>query len=141
MATTIATKRNRYAVGTFRVRVGRGVSGKGLFAEEPIPKGSCIIEYTGKVIPPSDHDNATGRYLFWAGKKKMINGNVASNTARYINHSCRPNCEADGPDGRIYIISLRNIKAGEEITYDYGEEYFDDFIKPKGCRCVKCAKG
>lgn len=133
-------KRSTYTIGNFKLKVKRGISGKGLFTESPIPKGACIIEYVGKVVPESDHDTARGRYLFWAGKKKMINGNVSFNPARYINHSCRPNSEATGPDGHIYIKSLRNIKPGEEITYDYGDEYFDEFIKPKGCRCIKCAK-
>jgi SET domain-containing protein len=70
----------------------------------------------------------------------MIDGNIKENTARYINHSCRPNCEAEGPKGRIYILSTRNIKAGEELTYDYGKEYFETYIKPFGCKCVKCNK-
>lgn len=133
-------RKSKYTVGDFSFRVGRGVSGKGLFATEAIPKGACLIEYTGKLIKKADHDTATGRYLFWSGKNKMINGNVKSNPARYINHSCKPNCEADGPDGHIYILSLRKIKPGEEITYDYGDEYFDDYIKPKGCGCIKCRK-
>jgi uncharacterized protein len=132
--------RSKYSIGDFRFRVGRGVSGKGLFATSDIPKGKCLIEYKGKVIPKALHNIATGRYLFWSGKTKMIDGNVKTNPARYINHSCRPNCEADGPDGKIYILSLRKIKAGEEITYNYGREYFNDYIKPIGCRCVKCRK-
>ncbi len=131
-------KRSKYTVGDFKLRVGRGVSGKGLFAIDTIPKGSCIIEYIGKEVPKSEHDTARGRYLFWSGKTLMIDGNIPANTARYINHSCRPNCEADGPDGHIYITTLRNIKAGEELTYDYADEYFDAYIKPKGCKCVKC---
>src|SRR3989338_11327912 len=131
-------KRGKYTVRNFGLRVGRGVSGKGLFALEPIPKGVCLIEYTGKKVKKADHDRLEGRYMFWTGKNKMIDGNVKTNLARYINHSCRPNCEADGPDGRIYILSVRKIKDGEEITYDYGKDYFNDYIKPKGCRCVKC---
>lgn len=131
---------DKYTVGKYAVRVGKSVAGKGLFAEEAIPKGACIIEYTGKVVPEAEHETATGKYLFWVGKKKMVNGNVPENKARYVNHSCRPNCEADGPDGHVYISAVRNIKAGEELTYDYGKEYFDEFIKPFGCRCVKCSK-
>lgn len=130
--------KNKYIVENYKLRVQRGVSGKGLFATEPIPKGACIIEYTGKIVKKADQENSPGRYLFWTAKDKMINGNVPSNLARYINHSCKPNSEADGPDGHVYILSLRNIKAGEEITYNYGKEYFNEYIKPKGCRCVKC---
>lgn len=68
----------------------------------------------------------------------MIDGNVKGNIARFINHSCAPNCEADGPRGRVFILSIKSIKAGEELTYDYGKEYFDEYLKPKGCRCKKC---
>ncbi len=134
-------KINKYAIGDFHLRVGLGVSGKGLFATVPVPKNSYIIEYIGKTVPPANHDTVTGRYLFWAGKKLMIDGNIKENKARFINHSCKPNSKAEGPDGHIYIRTLRAIKPGEEITYDYGDEYFDEFIKPKGCGCVKCVKG
>ena len=130
--------KNKYIVGNYKLRVQRGVSGKGLFAAEPISKDTCIIEYTGKIVKKADQENAAGKYLFWTAKDKMINGNVPSNLARYINHSCRPNSEADGPNGHVYILSLRNIKVGEEITYNYGKEYFNEYIKPKGCKCVKC---
>lgn len=125
---------------TYAVRVKRSASGKGLFAAEAIPKGARIIEYTGRKVSEAEQYRDNGKYLFWAGKNLMINGNIPSNTARYINHSCVPNCEADGPEGRVYIWALRNIKAGEELTYDYGEEYFERHIKPKGCRCPKHAK-
>jgi hypothetical protein len=60
--------------------------------------------------------------------------------ARYINHSCRPNAEALISKGRVWIWSRRNIKAGEEIAYDYGKEYFEGVIKPIGCKCEKCAE-
>lgn len=122
----------------FNLRVGRGLSGKGIFALEPIPKGKRIIEYIGKEVPVEEQELKTGRYLFTTGRKKMIDGNVKENIARFVNHSCRPNCEAKGPSGKVYIYSLRKIKAGEELTYDYGDEYFDDYIKPVGCRCIKC---
>lgn len=131
-------KKGKYIVGDFKFRVGRGTSGKGLFATDAIPKGSCLIEYVGEKVTKEDQEKIRSKYLFWTSKDEMINGNVPYNMARYINHSCRPNCEADGPKGRIFIIALRNIKAGEEITYSYGKEYFDEYIKPKGCKCAKC---
>jgi SET domain-containing protein len=77
-------------------------------------------------------------YLFWTGKNTMIDGNIKKNTARYINHSCAPNCEVDIRKQRIYIFARRNLKAGEELNYDYGSEFFDTHIKPKGCKCNKC---
>jgi hypothetical protein len=122
------------------VRVKRSAAGKGLFAEEAIPKGARILEYTGRAVPQAERLKDWGKYYFEVGKNKVIDGNIPSNVARYINHSCAPNCEADGPEGKVYIWALRNIKPGEELTYDYGEEYFDKHLKPKGCRCAKCTK-
>lgn len=126
---------------TYNLKVKKSKTGKGLFAVDGIPKGKRIIEYIGKLLKKEEVDKINSKYLFEIDKKgTTINGNVPSNTARYINHSCRPNCEADGPEGRVYISAIRNIKEGEELTYDYGKEYFDEYIKPYGCRCVKCAK-
>jgi uncharacterized protein len=105
---------------------------------EDIPKGKRIIEYIGKPVPVEQQEKARGRYLFEVGRKKMIDGNIKENLARFINHSCKPNCESDGPGGRVFIYSKRKIKAGEELTYDYDTEYFDEFIKPYGCKCEKC---
>lgn len=131
-------KKDRYKVGKFNLRVRKSKTGKGLFAQEVIPKGACIIEYIGKNIKKADQKNAHGKYVFETGKDLMIDGNIKKNLARFINHSCAPNCEADGPEGKVYILSLKKIKEGEELTYDYGEEYFDEHIKPKGCLCIKC---
>lgn len=68
----------------------------------------------------------------------MIDGNIPANTARFINHSHAPNCEADGPSGKVFILARRRIRAGEELTYDYGEEYIKEYIAPVGCRCAMC---
>lgn len=130
----------KYSPLTFKLRVRRAASGKGLFTEERIPKGACIIEYIGRHASLEEMARDEGKYLFWTGKTTMINGNIPENTARYINHSCVPNCEADGPRGRVFILARRTIKPGEELTYDYGKEYFDKHIKPKGCRCPKHLK-
>jgi SET domain-containing protein len=132
----VATPRKQ----TYALRVGKSKSGKGLFAMEAIPKGVFIIEYTGRKISPDAQRLDDGKYLFWINKTEMIDGNIPSNTARYINHSCAPNCDARGPSGRVYIYSRRKIKEGEELTYDYGKEYFNRHIKPRGCRCGKCSK-
>jgi len=131
---------SKFTTGNFKLRVRKSATGRGLFTEEKIPKGACIIEYIGRVATLEEMARDTGKYLFWADKLTMINGNIKTNTARYINHSCRANCEANGPNGRIFIIARRAIKPGEELTYDYGKEYFDKHIKPKGCRCARCAK-
>ena len=129
---------SRFRPGTFVLRVRTSRSGKGLFAESYIPKGACIIEYTGKIATAKEMIRDEGKYLFWTSATTMINGNIPSNVARYINHSCRPNCEADGPRGKVFIMALRAIKPGEELTYDYGKEYFNKHIRPRGCRCTKC---
>ena len=113
--------------------------GQGLFAVVPIRKGDFILEYTGKKIPTALADTMTSRYLFEIDKDWTIDGSARSNTARYINHACDPNTEAEIENGRIMIHAVRNIKKGEELTIDYDSEYFDEFIRPVGCKCVKCA--
>lgn len=130
----------KYTVGDFKLKVGKSKTGKGLFALEDIPKGSCIIEYVGTVVPEKELEKKNSKYYFEVGRGITINGNVPWNKAKYINHSCKPNCEADGPRGHVYISSIKKIKAGEELTYDYGEEYFDEFLKPVGCKCDNCSK-
>lgn len=130
--------KSKYTLGDFKLKVKKSNTGKGLFTEQDIKKGSCIIEYIGTPVKEEDLYSIKALYLFETAKNKTINGNIKENTARYINHSCRPNCEAVGPSGRIFIMAMKNIKAGEELTYDYGKEYFDEYIKPKGCKCAKC---
>ena len=120
--------------------VRRSATGLGLFALENIPAGKRIIEYTGPLVSNEEVERRkTGKYFFGVNSKWSIDGSPRSNTARYANHSCRPNAEAIVSGRRVWIWSKRNIKAGEEITYDYGREYFEDHIRPKGCRCAKCA--
>lgn len=125
-----------------KLRVMRSRTGLGLFALEPIPKGAFIIEYVGEVISTEEGDRraAKNKYIFAIDETRDIDGSPRWNLARYINHSCRPNADAEEINGRIFITAKRNIMLGEEITYDYGKEYFDDFIRPKGCRCAHCAK-
>jgi len=122
----------------FKVKIGKSKTGLGLYALEPIPKGKKIIEYVGKVLVDEPDDATDGLYIFNINKKMDIDGKPRWNTARYINHSCRPNAESDVIKGHVWIMSKRNIMLGEEITYDYGREYFNEYIKPKGCRCEKC---
>ncbi len=118
----------------------RGVNGLGLFAKVPIKKGSCIIEYVGEVIDNKEANKRGGKYLFQTSANRHIDGTTRSNIARYINHSCRPNCEADTIRGRVFISAIKNISPGEELNYDYGKEYFDEHIKPKGCACERCVE-
>lgn len=118
--------------------VKRTATGLGLFATKPIPKGTRLLEYTGPLIPNEEVDKRYGKYFFGVDKNWSIDGSPRSNLARYINHSCRPNAEAVLSGKRVFIWARRNIKPGEEISYNYGKEYFDGVIKDIGCRCKKC---
>jgi SET domain-containing protein len=120
-------------------RVGRSETGLGLFATDVIEKGSFIIEYIGPRISADEvHRRRSTRYLFEVNSRWTIDGSPRWNTARYINHSCRPNAEAVVSRGRIRIKALKRIRPGDEITYDYGKNYFDTFIRPLGCKCRTC---
>jgi SET domain-containing protein len=123
-----------------RYAVGRAATGLGLFAVKPIPAGSRIVEYTGRLVSNEEVDRRKyGKYFFGVNSKWSIDGTPRSNLARYINHSCQPNAVAYVSGRRVWIWSKRAIKPGEEITYNYGKEYFDDHIRPVGCKCEKCA--
>jgi SET domain-containing protein len=123
-----------------RCIVKRTATGLGLFARELIPAGERIIEYIGPLVSNEEvARRRNGKYFFGLNTKWSIDGTPRSNLARYINHSCNPNSEAYISGRRIWIWSKKDIKAGEEITYDYGKEYFDDHIKPVGCKCKQCA--
>ncbi len=114
----------------FEIRESR-IDGKGAFALRLIPKGARIVEYTGERITHAQADERYDEdamehphtYLFTLDKKTVVDATVHGNEARYINHSCEPNCEAVTEDGHIYIDALRDISAGEELTYDYHLEY------------------
>jgi len=131
-------RRSKFTPGDFNLAVKRARAGRGLYTFDPIPKGVCIAEYTGPVLHDDDWTGSNNRYLFQITEKKAINGWNKKNLARYINHSCRPNCEIEIRKGRVFVMAKRAIKPGEELAYDYGKEYFDGFIKPMGCRCLKC---
>jgi SET domain-containing protein len=119
-------------------RLGRSRTGFGLFATKPIKKGTFIIRYWGPRISNAKADALDNRYLFEIGKRWTIDGSPRRNIARYINHSCRPNAESDVVKGKILISAIKHIAPGDEITYDYGRDHFNGFIKPKGCQCDKC---
>lgn len=129
--------RKSYTPGHYRLAVRKARAGKGLFAVERIPKGAVIIEYTGKLLSDEEYNRSRSRYLFDIGKDRVIDGWQGGSNARYINHSCLPNCEADNRKGRIFIRALRRIEPGEELAYHYGEDYFERILKDK-CRCPKC---
>ena len=121
--------------------VKKSIAGLGLFATAPIKKGSFIIEYKGPLLNDEQVDKKGGKYLFaLGGNKWTIDGTARENIARYINHSCvRTNCEPVQYAMHMKIKATRNIKPGEELFYDYGKEYFDEFIG-KHCNCAKHGK-
>jgi SET domain-containing protein len=127
----------RHQPGPFRV--GRSRTGLGLFAVEPIRKGKFIIEYRGRRLLWKDVEDINNKYLFDLNTRWALDGSPRSNTARYINHSCKPNAVPYGVGGKIKIYAKRTIQPGEEITYDYGKEYFDEILAPIGCKCAACA--
>lgn len=120
------------------VRIGRSYAGLGLFATRPYKKSEKVIEYIGNEISEEEAYTSRSKYLFEVTKKRTIDGRPRINIAGYINHSCRPNCEPEVRKGRVFIEAVKNIKEGEEFSYDYGKEYVDEYIKPHGCRCPKC---
>jgi SET domain-containing protein len=120
--------------------------GRGVYATREIPKGAKVIEYVGNRVSVKDSDaiaekqmqyaamRGTGHvYLFALNSKYDIDGNVPYNKARFINHSCEPNCEVQILRGRIWIFAKRKIQPGEELTYDYG--FTMDSWQDHVCRC------
>lgn len=120
--------------------VKRGTHGLGLFTTVPFKKGDFIIEYTGEKLTTDEANIRGGQYLFELNDDWVIDGRDRINQARYINHSCRPNCypEIDDAEEHIMIYAKRAIKVGEELNYDYGKEFWETHVKSKGCRCAKC---
>jgi SET domain-containing protein len=130
--------RRRYKPGDFQLAVKRASAGLGLFAASPIPKGACVIEYTGVPLTNAEREASNSLYLFEIHSRLTIDGSPRWNTARYINHSCKPNCEIEIYKNRVWIFALRDIKPGEELGYDYGEDYVGAYLAGK-CKCAACA--
>jgi uncharacterized protein len=123
------------------------LAGLGVFTTRAVSKGTLLLEYLGERISPEE---AGERYygttepdafvvLFGVNRKIVIDGGVGGGVARYVNHSCDPNCETDEIAGRIFIISARDIPAGAELTYDYNMEGPSplprDWRRRYACRC------
>ena len=131
------------------------VHGSGVFAKTDIKKNVKIIQYIGEKVSKSEGDKRsedrikrylnskkTGSvYIFELNSKYDIDGSPLYNKARYINHSCRPNCEVEIKNGKIWIKSIKNIKKDDELSYDYGydfdpEDFMDHLCKCKSKNCV-----
>ena len=128
-----------------------GIHNRGLFAAVDIPKGTRVIEYLGEKITKAESERRAiawendarkkGKglvFIFELNQRYDIDGNIPKNDARFINHSCEPNCEAEVIRGHIWILTLRDIKAGEELTYDYGYDLAHFMDHPCLCGTPSC---
>ncbi len=118
-----------FAAAGRRIQTRRsGVHGKGVFAAQSLAEGETLIEYVGEVVSwkealrrhPHDPKDPNHTFYFHIDEKHVIDAKYGGNSSRWINHSCKPNCEADEDGGRVFIKALRNIEPGEELFYDYG---------------------
>jgi SET domain-containing protein len=114
--------------GGRRTQVRRsGVHGRGVFAMRPIAAGETVLEYRGEIITwkealrrhPHDPDNPCHTFYFHLDDGHVIDGKHQGNSARWINHSCAPNCETEVIGQRVFVKALRRLKPGEELFYDY----------------------
>ena len=118
------------------------IDNKGLYASKDIKEGTKIINYIGKIISKKETEkntkfnNEKDIYLFNLNNRYDLDGDFKFNTARLINHSCDPNCEVEGVGLKLWISAIKNIKKGEELTYDYGFSYDKDY-KQFPCKCGK----
>ena len=130
----------------FEVR-DSAIQGKGAFATQNIPAGIRLVEYSGERLSPQEADarypdTPAGRhhtFLFAIDDNIVVDAAVGGNDARFLNHSCAPNCDAVIADGRIWIETIQDIEVGEELVYDYAyilEERHSPAAKQRyPCRC------
>ena len=115
-------------------------NGKGLYATQDIKEGTRIIDYVGKIITKKQteeserFDNSKPIYLFNLNNRYDLDGDVKSNIARLINHSCSNNCDYEGKGLKLWVVAVKNIKKNEELTCDYGFSYDADY-KQFPCKC------
>ena len=125
-------------------KIGKSViDNKGLYASKDIKKGTKIINYVGKIITKKEtdtnpkFDNEKAIYLYNLNSKYDLDGDFKYNTARLINHSCDPNCEVDGEGLKLWISAIKDIKKGDELSYDYGFSFDQDY---KQFPCTSASK-
>ncbi len=116
------------------------IDNNGLYASQNISKGTKIIEYKGKIITTKQSaknpkfDNSKAIYLFNLNKHYDLDGDFKFNKARLINHSCDPNCEVLGKGLKLWVYAIKNINKGDELSYDYGFAFDEDF-RQFPCKC------
>tara|TARA_B100000674_G_C37439184_1_gene733073 strand:+ start:99 stop:620 length:522 start_codon:yes stop_codon:yes gene_type:complete len=132
----------------WKVKISK-IHGSGVFALQDIKKGATIIEYIGEKVTRKEGDRRSEKrikkylnskktgsvYIFELNQRYDIDGSFSYNKARFINHSCNPNCEVDIVKGRIWIKSIKRIKKGSELSYDYGYTFDKDDYKDHVCKC------
>jgi SET domain-containing protein len=112
------------------------IDGVGGFARVDIPAGTRVLEYKGERISKAEslaRCEQNNEYIFALDEEHDLDGNVSWNPARFLNHSCAPNCEAVPGEGKIWIVSIRRITEGEELTFNYGYDLEDWRVHT--CRC------
>ena len=117
------------------------IHGIGGFARADIAAGTRVIEYAGERITKSEsllRCELNNEYIFSLDDTHDLDGNVPWNPARFLNHSCEPNCEVEPDAGRVWIVARRNIRAGEEITFNYGYDLEDYREHPCHCGASDC---
>lgn len=117
------------------------IHGLGGFARRDIAKGTQVIEYVGERIDRKEslrRCELNNPFIFRLNDEEDLDGNVDWNPARFINHSCSPNCDAELDSGRIWIVATRDLKAGEEITFNYGYDLEDYKSYPCACGSREC---
>ena len=117
------------------------IHGLGGFARTDIPSGSRVIEYLGEKINKQEsvrRCEASNHFIFALNDREDLDGNVDWNLARNINHSCVPNCEVEWDGSHLWIVAKRDIKAGEEITFNYNFDLVDYKDHPCHCRAPDC---
>ena len=128
------------ALVCFRPSAIHGIGG---FAKADIAAGTRVIEYVGEKITKAEslrRCESNNEYIFSLDETCDLDGNMPWNPARFLNHSCDPNCEAEPDGGRVWIVARRGIRAGEEITFNYGYDLQDYREHP--CRCgATCCVG
>ena len=130
-----------------------GIHNNGVFAKKDIPKGTRIAEYIGRKISKEEStkiqtkmqeeyennpDKCASTYIFEIDETSDLDGDIENNDPKYINHSCNPNCEVDIIDGRVWIDTIKDIKKGEELSFNYGFEIDKDNpyeFKKQPCMC------